>query len=68
MIKEKSEQTSKEGSATSKTNDGAMRLIPAEYPDESALVSEIIDKTGHIIQNNVLNKVLQSYEQKVGMD
>ena len=27
-----------------------MRLMPAEHSDESALVSEIIDKISHIIQ------------------
>ena len=26
-----------------------MRLIPAEHPDESALVSEIIDKKCHFV-------------------
>ena len=36
-----------------------MRLMPAEHSDESALVSEIIDKTGHIIQDitHSVNKV-----------
>ena len=35
-----------------------MRLIPAEHSDESALVSEIIDKTCHISQNYALNNFM----------
>ena len=42
MIKEKSEQTSKEGNATSKTNDGAMRFMPAEQSLDSWLFPENI--------------------------
>ena len=38
-----------------------MRLIPAEHSDESALVSEIIDKTCHISQNYALNKLFYSF-------
>ena len=44
-IKEKSEYTSKEGSAISNTNVGAMRLIPSEHPVELSLVSETIYTT-----------------------
>ena len=43
-IKEKSEYTSREGSAISNTNVGAIRLIPSEHPVELSLVSETIHK------------------------
>ena len=49
-IKEKSEYTSKEGSAISNTNDGAIRLIPSEHPVELSLVSETIRKIDCILQ------------------
>ena len=44
IIRAKSEYTSKEGSAISNTNDGAIRLIPSEHPIELSWVSETIHK------------------------